>query len=350
MIEGFVIFGIIIAVTGGLGYGAWIVYKSQRPNVTQEERIWQRLAKSQKLNFTPGGYLDDTFVSGTYRGHFLMLRTLQKETDIYTLISLNRQKSSEDEVKGNILGNLVDLTKSQQLQGNLQVEENGNRIYYESRGVEIDIDYIRSIFNLLHTLISIYPQIVNLGGEAVPVLEEVTQDFEEFRQVCTQMVRGISQETTDRLGDQVSELWCPKCLTRFAAIDVNLPQTNRITYYGCRGCGQSERFLQLKISVVAVLNNQDLTEQIQQDGRLKVNWLSRREMFDFERVEIVQAADEEVERFAVQVGNDTDEDRCHRYKEMICEINCQLSANTIRILQSIFGDVRVQNFKRHSQS
>jgi hypothetical protein len=31
------------------------------------------------------------------------------------------------------------------------------------------------------------------------------------------------------------------------------------------------------------------------------------DLFDFDRVEIQQATDEEVERFAVQVGNDTDE-------------------------------------------
>jgi hypothetical protein len=57
----------------------------------------------------------------------------------------------------------------------------------------------------------------------------------------------------------------------------------------------------------------------------------------------VQATDEEVERFAVQVGNDTDAIRKPRYKKMRCTVSadCQLSANTMRILKRIFGSIQV---------
>lgn len=194
---------------------------------------------------------------------------------------------------------------------------------------------------------SIYPKVVNLGGEAIPTLRQVTQESQEIGQVCLQMMQDIGRETTDQLSRQMSELWCPKCVARFATIEIDLAKTKNITFCGCRVCSQSRQFLQLKKGVVAILDNQDLTEQTQQEGELRVNWLSRSEMFDFERVEIKQATDEEVERFAVQVGNDTDEVRCHRYKEMGCNIYCELSTNTTKILQSIFGSVKTQPAPSH---
>jgi hypothetical protein len=86
------------------------------------------------------------------------------------------------------------------------------------------------------------------------------------------------------------------------------------------------------------------TEWVKQPEDWYINWLQRRELFDFSRVEIVQATDEDVERFAVQVGNDTDEWRKPRYKQIPCAVSaqCQLSENTLRILERMFGAVRVE--------
>jgi hypothetical protein len=82
-------------------------------------------------------------------------------------------------------------------------------------------------------------------------------------------------------------------------------------------------------------------EQVNQDELLRVNWFRRDSLFDFDRVELVQANDEEVERFAVRVGNDTDPVRSPRYGQMACLIgpDCRPSENTWRILQSQFGEV-----------
>ncbi len=76
-----------------------------------------------------------------------------------------------------------------------------------------------------------------------------------------------------------------------------------------------------------------------QKGTLRVNWLIRRGLFDFDRVEIIQAADEEVERFAVQVGNNTDPVQKAAYPRMSCSIaaDCNLSENNRRILARLFG-------------
>jgi hypothetical protein len=113
----------------------------------------------------------------------------------------------------------------------------------------------------------------------------------------------------------------------------------KLYYYGCRACGQSREVLNLKRGVTAVLDNAGTVEQLPQAEELKVNWLHRRSLFDFDRVEIVQATDEEVERFAVSVGNDTDETRRVRYQGMECVISpaCELSLNTQRILEYTFG-------------
>ncbi len=94
---------------------------------------------------------------------------------------------------------------------------------------------------------------------------------------------------------------------------------------------------------MAVLDSQDEAELIKEQNNLRVNWLQRRALFDFNRVEIIQATDEEVERFAVQVGNDTDEWRKPRYEQMTCVVSarCQLSENTLRILERMFGEVKV---------
>jgi hypothetical protein len=92
---------------------------------------------------------------------------------------------------------------------------------------------------------------------------------------------------------------------------------------------------------VAVLDA-GMAETVIKDGEtIRVNWLLRRELFDFETVEIIQADDEAVERLAVQIGNDTDPLRRPRYPEMTCTVapTCPLSENTIRILQRTFGQI-----------
>ena len=59
---------------------------------------------------------------------------------------------------------------------------------------------------------------------------------------------------------------------------------------------------------------------------------------------IVQASDEDVERFAVQIGNDTDGIRKPIYKDIRCTISpgCKLSENTLRILRRMIGQVEIK--------
>lgn len=152
------------------------------------------------------------------------------------------------------------------------------------------------------------------------------------------MMADIGQVTIERLEKIASEIWCPRCLARFRAIGIE--EKPKLYYYGCRACGQSQEVLHLKEGVTAVLDNGNTVEQLPQGEELKVNWLCRRSLFDFDRVEIVQATDEEVERFAVSIGNDTDESRQARYQGMGCAIapGCELSPNTLRVLEYTFRE------------
>ena len=51
------------------------------------------------------------------------------------------------------------------------------------------------------------------------------------------------------------------------------------------------------------------------------------------------AADEEIERFVVQIGNDLDSKRKARYNKVTCSVdpNCSLSPATRRMLERTFG-------------
>ena len=123
-------------------------------------------------------------------------------------------------------------------------------------------------------------------------------------------------------------------------------RTSTLTAPICRGsstrlCYQSREFIDCSKGVVAVLDAAWTGAQDLRDGLLRVNWLARRALFDFTAIEIVQATDEDVERFAVQAGNDADPLRRPLFASMRCVVNpaCGLSENTLRVLESVFGSV-----------
>ncbi len=184
--------------------------------------------------------------------------------------------------------------------------------------------------------------LVAMGGEVTEVLREIAVDkLNPLWEVAIWLLSGIDQETTDRFSWRTEHTLCPNCLTRFGSRPVNVGLGIPLDYYGCRVCGQSREYLYLPQGVVAVLDEGWGKVRAEQDGLLLINWLVHRVSFDFDWVEIRQAADEDVERFAVQVGNDTDSFRQPRYKRMHCLIapDCKLSENTMRILQRTFGEV-----------
>jgi RNase P subunit RPR2 len=340
---------------------AWFIsYLSYLSNESKWT-AWQSLAASNDLDFIPGSLFGETRIVGNYRCHRLRLETLQKgqgNSRAYTRIVLFvkhspnghyptngyfslKHKDGLDKQAEDLLKRLT-LTGSGFRRGKVKTEQNGRTIYYEQSGFEDDVKYLQFVFDLLDELADVYPKLAALGGEIVPALYEIASDNNHnLQKVASQLLHEIGRETTIRLGHQAQHLFCPRCLVCCNPYKLHLHWWKSITYYGCRVCGQSRDLLEGW--VVAVLDSQMTAKLHRQDGIMRVNWLTRRSLFDFDEVEIKQASDEDVERFAVQVGNDTDPMRQPYYKEMRCLISpgCELSQNTRRILQRMFGQVEV---------
>jgi hypothetical protein len=318
-------------------------------NKQKHQANWQRLAESCNLDFVSDvprrGYLS---VTGEYRGHYIELKVIEKsegyEKTTGTRIVLTRQKKFISTLE-EAIGLFTSTNFPYPLKGKIYAIPGGRQVYYEQHGIETNVEYLHYLLDLLTDLANAYPQILAIGSKAIPLLEEkaelaIIKGSHSLRPITVQLLQEITQDTT-RWVTQVSHRWCPHCLARCVAHEVALSPMNFITYYGCRICGQSEAFLDWAGPVVAILDRNITTELSEEKGALRVNWLVRRALFDFEAVEIIQATDEEVERFAVQVGNETDEVRQPRYKEMRCTVSpeCKLSENTMRILKRTFGQV-----------
>ena len=189
-----------------------------------------------------------------------------------------------------------------------------------------------------------FDRIILLGGEAVPELQKIVEDeTDSLRETSLRLIDGIGERTMKWLGDQVDRHICARCLTHFEKHRVRLSHFKTVEYCGCRVCHQSRNYLTVKGQVIACLDSKSKSLPEQRDSNLVVNWLEQGQLFDFDAVEIRRAGDEEVERFAVQVQNDTDPWRDPGYRKMTCAVHksCKLSDNTIRILEQTFGKVMV---------
>ncbi len=200
--------------------------------------------------------------------------------------------------------------------------------------------------NNLDYLIYNWPMLVAGGGELVPFLLSVVEQDDDFvtQVVLTQLLGHISRDTTSRLSYRFSSLLCDHCFTRYSSHETYLSWINtKITYYGCRSCGRSRKFIKHVDKVVAVLDDQRKKRHHFRDGILRVYWQSYRRMFDFDEIQIVYATDKDVESFAMQISNDIDSIRRPHYKHMPYRIDpaCKLSENTQKLIKHVFEDERV---------
>jgi len=186
-----------------------------------------------------------------------------------------------------------------------------------------------------------------LGGEAVRSLIALANNEQSpLCRTATWLLHSIEVDTTTRLRPHLNRLLCPRCLVRFYRYEFYVnSKTQPFVYYGCRACGQSREFLEWTGQIVTVLDTAMTAVYIEQEGVIRGNWLAHRSLFDSDWVEIIQASDEDAERFAVQVGNDTDPFRQPRYRQIPCLVRpeARLSENSLRVLDKIFGQVEVRS-------
>lgn len=101
--------------------------------------------------------------------------------------------------------------------------------------------------------------------------------------------------------------------------------------------------------VVAVLDAgwDGESEKVNHD-MLRVNWLRRPKLFDFDWIEIIRATDDDVNRFTAQISGDDDRWRGQRYPQMVCVVSpeCRLTESTLLKLRQMFGEVKISTVER----
>ncbi len=193
----------------------------------------------------------------------------------------------------------------------------------------------------IRTFVNDWPLMVAAGAELVPFLLSTGERAVNFtaQLILTQLLGHISRDTINRVNRQGPKVLCDHCFTSYTRYQANLSWMKKtIDYYGCRLCRRSRAFVAYRGKVAAVLDNRQAQAYQLQDENLEVNWLALRHLFDFDEIRIIQATDEDVERFAVQIGNDADPFRQPRFKGMSYHIapDCQLSESTKRVIERVF--------------
>jgi len=249
-----------------------------------------------------------------------------------------RDKFAENDVVKKIVQVFYPAHLQFGLKGDIHITAHGDRIVYEQKGLDIDQNYLRSLFDLLIYLIETYPSVVALGGETI---QPLIQADHILSAIAPQLIQDIALNTQKRIGEDPSSYICPRCLVRCTVHKASLSAGQQVKYCGCRICHQSRNVIKWEKPVTVVLDNTE--EAVSRGGLMRENWITRRRLFDFDEVEILQATDEEIERFAIQVGNEMDIERKGRQTQIRCRVSaaCEISENTLRILKSMFGKIEV---------
>jgi hypothetical protein len=360
---GFQIFSCIGTFLAPIGIVILFNY-TRYQNAEKQKNTWKELAQAHQWTFIPGKWQlfgsTGASIRGEYRDCYLSLETFQSgygnHSQTYTRLSLRTRQARTEAISLSefALGQPLSVKEILQLltsgqeqflsKGTIQVLNKGQYLIYTQKGVETTSPYLQSLLDLLVELTGTYPRVLALGGEGVTALHSLANHNSFFQPVARQLLIDIAEHTQQwPNGYNILNLFCPRCLTHCTSHKLELAWPQSVTHYGCRTCQQSREFWEGPL--VAVLDSQMETEWAEQHNRVRINWFQRRELFDFSRIEIIQATDEEVERFAVQAGNDPDEGRRPYYREMPCVVSAQrqLSENTLRILERIFGEVRVED-------
>ena len=77
------------------------------------------------------------------------------------------------------------------------------------------------------------------------------------------------------------------------------------------------------------------------DGVFEVNYLAHDELFDFDRVEIINVSDEVIEKFMMKLSKNHNNLLCKKCGEIDCRIygNGGISPSNVELLSTIFHNV-----------
>ncbi len=326
----------------------------------ESQHAWRTFATKNNLNCQTFLGLSPTLrVVGEYRNHQFELTSSSRNVSLYSFIyddqattkitlETNQLLSADNTFKRPVLSieTAIDYLQMGFNEGEapvLQIHPVTNLIVFEELGVVTDIDRLQYLFNWLADLADEYANIIAVGGELVPSLVVMMNSGTKLeRQLAWYLTAAIGSSTQRELQKQVKQLLCINCYARCSDHKVSMMWPHITTYYGCRICHQSRQFYRCKRSI-AVLDEQMQIDVAQEDETLLINWLIWRKPCDFGAIRIIDATDEDVERFVVQMSNDVDVVRRERLSKILCRVSAThtLSENTMRILERTFENVKI---------
>lgn len=324
----------------------------------QKKSAWKELTVSTGLAFVPAGYFaGGSRVTGKYRGFTVRLETIAIEgandkQELYTAIRLIDYNEKYLNSPTNSQVTIDDIAKQFRLQSpslywrHCRIELHQNDLRYLEPGVQLDLKKLKDAIDHLCELAKVLPHVTHLGGEAISFLQPAASDSRHpLKRLAKRLLVKIELDTEEKFEDDLANVCCRHCLTRFTRHKVKIEFLSSTRYYACRNCLKSRHYYNKEgLWIVLVLDNQMQEDVIQHDRFLYVNWLQRQNLFDFDEVRIVHATDEEASLLAVQVSNDTDPYRTERYDDVLCHITKpdMLSNNTHHILKQAFSNVQIK--------
>lgn len=300
------------------------------------EYSWQKLADTYGLTFLMGEDFRQANLFGTYKHCYFDLK-IENGAETRLTVTFERGYNPSPETFSPLyLERLLTLTDAPfSLAGQVDILADHPRLTYKQASLEYRESHLRYLFRLLRDLLRTYPALL----EADQLLTDLLQDLASCQGLTLQPLAKSLLQDMKVTDSEVMALLCLDCIARYEGQTKSLFPLNQITPAGCRLC--RKRYGYFVGRVMAVLDHTLETEQLRQDDTLHINWFKRRTLFDFDTIHLIAATDEEVERFAVQAGNDTDPFRRARYKQIPCLVapTCHLLENTWRVLQHTFGTV-----------
>jgi hypothetical protein len=310
------------------------------------ESAWQSLAELYNLVYVPQHQWQKARVTGRYRGYQLHLSSYLFGLEIIlTATSALPQPPVSRRIEAEITPLFLNPYLSNLLGGYFRAQDCGQRFFYHqiNPSRRTDLQSLQQLLNRLCDLADSYRQLLALRGEVIPVLLQKLAPYPKFSRLAQQLLQDIVSETEARLAQNKTELLCRQCLWRAEPYPLSVPgriESLALNYYRCRFCQQNGKLDEYR-QLICVLDETMSLPYTTKQGIWQVNWLVHRRMFDFEGVELIRASEVEVEKFAVQVANNTDSQQKVTYRRMACQVgpDCRLSPNTLKLLSRLFGKV-----------
>jgi hypothetical protein len=316
------------------------------------ESAWQSLAELYNLVYVPQHQWQKARVTGRYRGYQLHLSSYLFGLEIIlTAVSALPRPPVSPLTEKDITPLFLNPYLSNPLGGYFRAQDCGRRFFYHqiNPSRRDDLQSLQQLLNHLCDLADSYRQLLVLGGEVVPFLLQGLAHYPKFSRLARQLLQDIVHETEERLAQNKTGLLCHQCLWRAEPYPLGVPgriESLGLSYYRCRFCRQSGKLDEYR-QLVCVLDETMTVPYMAKQGIWRVNWLIHRRLFDFEGVELIQAGEVEVEKFAIQVANNTEPQQKAAYRRMTCQVgpDCPLSPNTLTLLGRLFGKVSLYQDK-----